>query len=315
MRINPAHGELFPMTPIYLAGPTAVGKTEVSLLLAERLGGEIISVDSMQVYQGLDIGTAKASAADRSRIPHHLIDILPITETFSAADFLKAAQAAEAQIRARGNIPIYCGGTGLYFKAIAFGLGDSPPSDPKLREELQNTPLDQLLAELAQKDPACHREIDRQNPRRIIRALEVIRLTGKPFSSQKSDWRSQETAPAGIWLGLERPRLLLYQRIDARVDQMFQQGLIEETKAMIEHGLLHNSVAMQSIGYRQVADYLAGKASLPNTINLVKQKTRQFAKRQMTWFKRQLPMEWIEIEENQSTNIAQQLLKFLDQSS
>src|SRR5215472_1992673 len=171
-------------SPLLLAGPTAVGKSEVALLLAERLGGEIISVDSMQVYRGMDIGTAKPSASDRSRVPHHLLDIVDITQPFDAAQFVKLATQAVLDIHKRGRTPIFCGGTGLYFKAFLEGLGDATPADEKLRAELEKTPLENLLEELRERDPSTFEKIDRQNPRRIIRAVEVIRLTGKKFSEQ-----------------------------------------------------------------------------------------------------------------------------------
>src|SRR4051794_1455673 len=182
--------------PIFLAGPTAVGKSEIALLLAEKIGGEIISVDSMQVYRGLDIGTAKPSAAERVRVRHHLIDVVDLTETFDAAQFVRLANEAVTDIQSRGCVPIFCGGTGLYFKAFLEGLGEAPPADEKLRAELEAIPLPALLHELATKDPVTYEKIDRNNPRRVIRAMEVIRLTGKKFSEQRAEWKSPLGAPA-----------------------------------------------------------------------------------------------------------------------
>jgi tRNA dimethylallyltransferase len=166
---------------IYLAGPTAAGKSAVALALAERIGGEIISVDSMQVYRGLDIGTAKPAPEELRRARHHLIDVAGLEEGFDAAQFARRAGAAVAEIHARGRAPIFCGGTGFYFKAFLEGLGDAPPADAALRAELGALPLAELLAELEKSDPAAFQRIDRQNPRRVIRAVEVIRLTGRPF--------------------------------------------------------------------------------------------------------------------------------------
>ena len=163
-----------------LAGATATGKSAVALLLAERLGGEIISVDSMQVYRGLDIGTAKPAAEERRRVPHHLIDVVALSESFDAARFVRLAQASVREIQARGHLPILCGGTGLYFKAFLEGLGEAPPADPATRAALESTPPPLLLEELERRDAATFAKIDRKNPRRVIRALEVIRLTGKP---------------------------------------------------------------------------------------------------------------------------------------
>ena len=285
-----------PLNPLFLAGPTAVGKSDVALCLAAWLGGEIISVDSMQVYRGLDLGTAKPSAADRRRIPHHLIDVVELDDAFDAARFVCLARQAAQEIRSRGHVPIFCGGTGLYFKAYLEGLGDTPRSDPAVRAELEATPLATLLRELEAGDPAAFRQIDRQNPRRVIRALEVIRLTGKPFSAQRAPW-SRDLAPLDpqtpIWLfGLERDAADLHARIEARVDAMFRRGLVEETRRLLDLGLGRNPTAMQAIGYRQVVEHLRGERPLAETIALVKVRTRQFAKRQMTWFRKQLAVTW-----------------------
>jgi len=185
------------LAPICVAGPTAVGKSEIALHLARQLGGEIISVDSMQVYRGLDIGTAKPSPADRARVPHHLIDICDLTESFDAAQFARLAHRAVVEIQSRGHVPILCGGTGLYFKAFLEGLDEMPSADAKLRAELEATPLEKLLEELHQRDPVTYGKIDKKNPRRVIRAVEVIRLTGKPFSevqSPKSKVQSPKSA-------------------------------------------------------------------------------------------------------------------------
>ena len=288
-----------PHAPLLLAGSTAAGKSEVALLVAERLGGEIISVDSMQVYRGLDIGTAKPPAADRARVTHHLLDVVELSEPFDAAKFVALARAAIRQIQERGRTPILCGGTGLYFKALVDGLGEAPPADPALRAELEAAPLTGLLRELAERDPVTFERIDRQNPRRVIRALEVIRITGKPFSEQRAAWSSTDesltTDRTSRVLVLSRTTADLRARIDARVDQMFALGLVEETQALLSRGLTENRVAMQAIGYRQVVEHLGGERSLSETIELVKIRTRQFAKRQMTWFRRQLPMTRLEV--------------------
>lgn len=283
---------------IFLVGPTASGKSAVALALAERLGGEIISVDSMQVYRGLDIGTAKPSPAERARVLHHLIDIVELTAPFDAAKFVEHARRAEAEILVRGRVPIFCGGTGLYFKAYLEGLGEAPPSDAALRQELEATPLDVLLRELQQRDPVTYERIDRQNPRRVVRALEVIRLTGQPFSSQRADWQPLSTLssqPTRLF-GLERASADLHARIHARVDEMFARGLVAETRDLLERGLEQNQTAMQAIGYRQVVEHLRGERSLAETIELVKIKTRQYAKRQMTWFRRQLSVQWVSVD-------------------
>jgi tRNA dimethylallyltransferase len=291
--------------PLWLAGATATGKSAVALLLAERLHGEIISVDSMQVYRGLDIGTAKPNADEQRRVRHHLIDVVELTQPFNAAQFVRSANEAVKEIQARGRRPIFCGGTGLYFKAFLDGLGEAPPADAALRTKLEATPLVALLDELSQKDPATFEKIDRQNPRRVIRAVEVIRLTGKPFSAQRSEWPKQNKtgeAPPMIW-GLSRQPADLHARINERVDGMFERGLVAEVKKLLEQGLEQNRAAMQAIGYRQVVEHLRGEHSLTQTIELVKIRTRQFAKRQLTWFRRQLPMNWIECEARETAEV------------
>ena len=274
---------------VFLAGPTAVGKSAVALALAELLGGEIISVDSMQVYRGLDLGTAKASAAERARVPQHLLDVVELTEAFDAAQFVRLAQAAVKDIHSRGRVPIFCGGTGLYFKAWLEGLGEAPPSDACVRVELEAAPLAELLVELQQRDPVTYERIDRQNPRRVIRALEVIRLTGRPFSTQRAVWNAERgTRNAERVLVLSREPADLRARIEARVDAMFAAGLVDETAALLPHGLAANRNAMQALGYRQVVEHLRGARGLAETVALVKTKTWQFARRQGTWFRGQL---------------------------
>lgn len=287
------------LQPLFLVGPTAVGKSEVALLLAERHRGEIITVDSMQAYRGLDIGTAKPTAAEQARVPHHLLDVAELHEPFDAGKFVALAQVVVAGIQSRGRLPIFCGGTGLYVKAFVDGLGQAPPSDPAIRAELEATPLDTMLSELSKADPVTYERIDRRNPRRVIRALEVIRITGQPFSDQRAEWRNTGTAAAAASpdriIGLARSSEDLRARIDTRVDQMFTQGLVAETRLLLTRGLEQNPTAMQAIGYRQVVEHLRGERSLKETIELVKIRTRQFAKRQMTWFRRQLSVQWLEV--------------------
>ncbi|MBC8094295.1 MAG: tRNA (adenosine(37)-N6)-dimethylallyltransferase MiaA, partial [Akkermansiaceae bacterium] len=283
------------LRPLFIVGPTAVGKSEAALWLAEKVGGEIISVDSMQVYRGLDIGTAKPPAEERARVPHHLIDVVDLAETFDAAKFVEMAGKSAAEIQSRHRVPIFCGGTGLYFKAYLEGLGEAPPSDPVLRAELEAAPLADLLQELARRDPVAYEKMDRQNPRRVVRALEVIRLTGKTFSGQRAGWNLPRTGePAARLLGLSRNPDDLRLRINRRVDEMFRRGLVAETENLLKHGLAENRTAMQALGYRQVVEYLRGERSLSETVELVKIRTRQFAKRQMTWFRRQLNVDWVE---------------------
>ena len=288
--ISPAPNSLF------LAGSTAVGKTGVAILLAERFGTEIISVDSMLVYRGMDIGTAKPSANDRERVRHHLIDVADLSQPFDAAQFVRLALAAEDEIRARGRRVLYCGGTGLYFKALLEGLGESPATDPAIRAELERTPPDELLSELARCDPVTYQTIHRANLRRVIRALEVTRVSGRPYSELRAPWQARvgDANPPRM-IGLRRTLADLHARINARVDAMFQAGLVAEVRHLLDRGLAENRNAMQALGYRQVAEHLQGERSLPETIELVKRRTRQFAKRQMTWFKNQAAVEWVDL--------------------
>ncbi len=224
--------------PVLIVGPTAVGKSQIALQLAEQLGGEIISADSMQVYRGLDIGTAKPSSAERTRVPHHLIDICDLAQSFDAAQFARLAHRAVAEIQSRGHVPILCGGTGLYFKAFLEGLGEAPSADSKLRAELESTPLEKLLEELRERDPVTYEKIDRKNPRRVIRAVEVIRLTGQPASVQRADWESRHSSlVTRYFYCFTRQPADLHARINARVDAMFARGLVEETRALLKRGL------------------------------------------------------------------------------
>jgi len=313
----------FNIQPAAIAGPTAVGKSEIALLLAERIGGEIISVDSMQVYRGLDIGTAKPSIADRTRVPHHLIDICDQTESFDAAQFARFAHRAVAEIQSRGHVPILCGGTGLYFKGFLEGLDEMPSADAKLRAELEAMPLEKLLEELREHDPAGYGKIDRKNPRRVIRAVEVIRLTGRPFSARRDDWdlggsaccrpknqgRRHAVPPKINFFCLTRRPGDLRERISFRVDEMFRRGLVEETRELLKRGLEQNKTAMQAIGYRQVVEHLRGELDLAETIELVKTRNRQFAKRQLTWFRTQKNLEWMELKPNEPLeNVLQKIV-------
>ena len=281
-------------SPVFLAGPTAVGKSAVALALAELLGGEIISVDSMQVYRGLDLGTAKPTAVERARVPHHLVDVVELTEAFDAAQFVRRAEVAVKDVQDRGRVPIFCGGTGLYFKAWFAGLGEAPPSDARVRAELEAAPLADLLNELERRDPVTYARIDRQNPRRVVRAVEVIRLTGQPFSSQRASWTPdpRPQTPDPIFC-LTREPADLRARIEARVDAMFAAGLVAETQGLLTRGLAEHRHALQALGYRQVVEHLHGARGLAETVALVKTKTWQFARRQGTWFRSQLPVEWV----------------------
>jgi tRNA dimethylallyltransferase len=283
---------------VVIAGPTAVGKSALALAVAQGIGGEIVSVDSMQVYRGMDIGTAKPTATQRALVPHHLLDVAEVNQPFSAAEFSDFASSAVRDILGRGKVPILCGGTGLYFRALLEGLDESPAADMQLRAELEAKPLVELQSELTARDPEASRYVDVRNPRRVIRALEILRLTGEPLSVRRSERPARDESAENLkphWLGLARPAEDLRRRIDERVDEMFREGLVEETRGLLERGLAENRIALQALGYRQVVEHLQGARSLDETIRLVKSRTRQFSKRQMTWFRYQMHLSWHEL--------------------
>ena len=293
---------------IYITGATASGKSALAMRLANTLGGEIISVDSMQVYCGLNIGTAKPSAQEQNEIQHHLIDVAQLSEAFDAAQFVSLAQQALKLIWKKGRVPIFCGGTGLYFRALIEGLGESPPGDESLRDELALMPIESLVAELRIKDPEAAKQVDLKNSRRLLRAIEVIRLTGRPYSEQRTGWNNVDKAPQNLFC-ISRDVDVLNQRIHKRVDEMFNQGLVEETQTLIKKGLRNNRNACQALGYRQVLDLLDGKFDLENVVHQVKTKTRQFAKRQRSWFRNQMKCNFLEWPDEENVNsFSEQLL-------
>ncbi|MFN0067973.1 MAG: tRNA (adenosine(37)-N6)-dimethylallyltransferase MiaA [Limisphaerales bacterium] len=277
----------------FLAGPTAGGKSAVALELARRLGGEIVSVDSMQVYRGLDVGTAKPAAAELAEVPHHLLDVCDLGEAFDVARFVRLARAAADDIRRRRATPIFCGGTGLYFRAVREGLDDSPSADARLRAELESKPLAALVAELEALDPAGAAALDRHNPRRVVRALEILRLTGRPLADARRGRAARgELPPLRV---LRREPADLRGRIERRVDAMFAGGLVGETRRLLDAGLAASPTAGQALGYRQVIEHLTGARNLLATVALVKTRTWQFARRQMTWFRGRPDVAWMEV--------------------
>jgi len=283
---------------ILLVGPTAVGKTEIAIQLAERINGEIVSADSRLFYRGMDIGTAKPTPQQQARVPHHLIDIAEPDENLSLADFQQKAHAAIADIQARGKVPLLVGGTGQYVRAVTQGW--SPPevqADPRLREVLEQMGNERgrnwLHDKLAQLDPAAAGGIDARNVRRTIRALEVIFSTGQRFSSQ----RGQVDSPYRlITIGLRRPRPELYARIDARIESMFAAGLLEEVKGLLARGYSASLPSMSAIGYRECVQVLEGRLSLEQAKQTVRRATRVFVRRQANWFKQDDPqIQWFRV--------------------
>jgi len=267
---------------LFIAGPTAVGKTEIALAVAEACQGEIVGADAFQVYKGLDLLTAKPSPEELARVPHHLVGLFPLNEPFNVARYLEAALSAIDNIKKRGKTPVIVGGTGLYIRSLTRGLAETPPSDEALRANLSATPLAELLDRLETLDPVAAAAIDRQNPRRVIRALEVCLLTGKPFSSFRQEW---EETPHYAGVLLERERTELYERIDRRTVAMFEQGVVDEVRAAMEAGV--SETAEQVIGWREIGALLRGEISEAECIAAIQQATRKYAKRQLTWFRRE----------------------------
>lgn len=279
---------------IVLGGPTGSGKSDLAVRLAEEIGGEIVNADSMQVYRRLDIGTAKPSAADLARVPHHLIDILDPDEDFTASDFRREASAAIADIQSRGKRAIVVGGTGLYIRALLHGLVDSPTGDPELRRQFDDVPGEELMRRLSLVDPETAARLYPNDRVRLIRALEVYAQTGRPISAFRSEHTFSEVHYQALKMAIRVERLELYRRIDLRVEKMLDDGLVEEVRSLLAAGYGRELKAMRSIGYKEVTAYLAGEMTLDEAVTLIKRDTRHYAKRQMTWFGKENDIYWLE---------------------
>lgn len=281
----------------FLTGPTASGKTTVGLELAERLGAEIISLDSMAIYRGMDVGTAKPTPAQRARVPHHLIDIREPLERFSVTDYLSAAAVAIRDIRSRGKEVLFVGGTPLYLKALLRGMFEGPPADETFRREVlqeaQTVGLEALHARLQQVDPLSAARLHPRDVRRIVRALEVYTATGQPISHQQLQFDEGTPAERCRVFVLDWPRKVLHERINARVSQMFASGLVEEVARLLDHHGTLGPTAVQAVGYREVERHLRDGVPLEVTIRTTQARTRQFAKRQLTWFRSLCECRWM----------------------
>ncbi len=281
---------------LILTGPTACGKTARALDLCARVGGEVVALDSMTVYRGMDVGTAKPTAADRARAPHHLIDVLDPWDALTVAWWLERATEACAGIVARGNRPVFVGGTPFYLKALLHGLFDGPPADPGLRAELEAEAATvgnaALHARLAAADPKTAARLHPNDVRRVVRALEVFALTGRPISAWQQSWDTPAFAGAGAAppapipaVVLELPRAALYDRINRRVGAMLETGWVEEVRALRALPKPLSREAGQALGYRELLDWLDTGGDLEPVADLIRTRTRQFAKRQLTWFR------------------------------
>ena len=284
---------------VILTGPTAVGKTALSIKLASEIGGEIISADSMQVYRQMDIGSAKIKPEEMGGITHHLIDILEPEEEFNVCLFEKLALEAMEQIYERGHIPVVVGGTGFYIQALLYQIDfteeetDTAYRDKlwQLGEEKGNHYLHELLRKV---DPKSAEEIHENNRKRVIRALEFYENCGKPISTHNKEQRQKTSAYNSCYFVLTDDRKKLYERIESRVDQMLSKGLVDEVRTLKERGCNASMVSMQGLGYKEILEYLDGRCSLLEAVEKIKKETRHFAKRQLTWFRREKDVIWLD---------------------
>lgn len=301
---------------IVLAGPTASGKTDVAFevvdLLARRgVAAEIVALDSMTLYRGMDIGTAKPTAAERDRVPHHLFDVLWPDEEFSVADYLRAAESAVRDIVARGATPLFVGGTGLYLRSLLRGVFEGPPADEVLRVELEafaaDCGNDALHGRLREIDPATADRLHPNDVRRVVRAIEVFEATGRPLSEQQDEGpRPPAERPRGLFW-LDRPRAELHARIDTRVDAMLAAGLVEEVRGLLASERPPGKTASQALGYKEVIACLRSECDRAEMTRVLKARTRQFAKRQVTWFRNLEEVEAITADDETATQIARSI--------
>jgi tRNA dimethylallyltransferase len=312
MRCAMSEARLPPL--VVLVGATAVGKTALSLALCERFAGEVVSADSRQIYRGMDIGTAKATPAERAQVPHHLIDIRDPDAVLTVAEYQALAYASIDDIHRRGRVPFLVGGTALYVRAVAAGLRiPSVPPDPALRAALEADLAAQGVAALAQRlaelDPKSAARIDLRNPRRVLRALEIVLLTGQ----SKVDLEGSEPPPYRILsLALDRPRAELHRRIDARVDEMFAAGLVAETQRLLAAGYAPTLPAMTSLGYREVIAYLAGELTLAAAAERVKLETHRFVRHQATSFRKLDGLRWFDLARQAETEVIAAVADWLE---
>lgn len=301
---------------LVIVGPTAVGKTEISIRLAKQLNGEIISADSMQIYRGMDIGTAKPSKEEQAGVPHHMLDIVDPGQSFSVADFQTQARQKIKDIAARGRLPILAGGTGLYVRAVIDPYNFIPANTDwglrdQLRRKTEEAGLPALHKWLSEVDPIAAERIHTNDERRIIRALEVYQTTGQPLSF----WEQQtEQRPLYdlIMIGLNRPRTELYERVNQRVDSMLEQGLLAEAQNLLAQGMDESFIASQAIGYKEFFAYLQGKESLAEAMEKLKRGTRRYAKRQLTWFRADQRVHWLQVGENRAAvELVNEILKIV----
>ncbi|MGF2615747.1 tRNA (adenosine(37)-N6)-dimethylallyltransferase MiaA [Rossellomorea vietnamensis] len=290
---------------VVLIGPTAVGKTASSIHLAKRFNGEIISGDSMQIYKSMDIGTAKITEEEMEGIPHHLIDIKEPQESFSAAEFQELVREKISEIHSRGKLPLIVGGTGLYIQSVIYDYQfTDTPGDEEYRVNLEREANElgnqEVHRRLELVDPRAAANIHPNNIRRVIRALEIYHCTGKTMSEYQENQQKELLYDVSL-IGLTMDRELLYSRIDRRVDSMIEQGLIQEVKSLFDEGL-KNAQSIQAIGYKEIYEFLEGKVSLEDAVENLKQNSRRYAKRQLTWFRNKMDVEWFDVSNPRENN-------------
>ena len=289
---------------ICICGPTASGKTGLSVALAQRLDGEVVSCDSMQIYKGMDVGTAKPTAEEMGGVPHWLLDVAEPGEDFSVGRYVKLAEAAISDIHSRGKTAIVCGGTGLYMDSLIKGETFAAPSRPAQREYVEHIAEEKGIQfaydMLMDADPETAEKLHLSDRKRILRALEVFLITGMPLSYHNAQSRLRPPKYDPVWIGLNyRDRQRLYARVDQRVDQMMAQGLEAEVRALLDRGVDPKTTALQAIGYKELASALRGECSLRQAVEQIKQSSRRYAKRQLTWFRRNQQIHWIYMDEEQ----------------
>jgi tRNA dimethylallyltransferase len=287
---------------VIIAGPTAVGKTKLSIEIAKSLDGEIVSADSMQIYRYMDIGTAKPSLSERQGIPHHMIDILDPEQEFSVAEYQKMALSIIDDIHRRNKLPIIVGGTGLYIKSLLYPMNFTDAyQDVEYRKKLQDMAekkgKDYLHQKLKEIDPITAARLHPNDVKRVIRALEVYYLSGKPMSHYVQNLKDMDFRYNVAMIGLTMDRAKLYERINRRVDAMIEAGLLDEVKDLLDRGYTRDMISMQGLGYKEIIDYYQGKLSLEEAVQILKRETRRYAKRQLTWFRAQKGIKWINMDE------------------
>ena len=290
---------------ICIAGPTASGKTGLAVSLAKALDAEVVSCDSMQIYRGMDIGTAKPDAAEMDGVPHHLLDVAEPGEDFSVGRYVKLADAAIADVHSRGKIAIVCGGTGLYMDSLVKGETFAAPSRPAQREYVEHIAEEKGVAYvyemLKEADPETAERLHLSDRKRIIRAMEVFLITGMPLSWHNEQSKKRPPKYDPLWLGLNfRDRAKLYARVDRRVDQMLEKGLEAEVRALLDRGVDPKTTAMQAIGYKEMAAAIRGECTVRQAAERIKQASRNYAKRQLTWFRRNEAIHWLYVDESKS---------------